>query len=144
MAENGGEQNDLEKLASLGREHLIDDTPVEMSDAEMKQALAPKAKRIDLEGKSMADFDFFRQRKILNREGEETGHGLVAVPKGSGTLQIEYTCPYCQHRGYDEQPVPEPKPLPNGKVRKVKMSKKSIKFRCEGCGKTVYVQKLKD
>ena len=138
------EQNDLEKLASLGKEHSLDDTPVEISEEEMKNAIAPKATKINTEGKTMADFEFFRQRKILNKEKQETGHGLVAIPKGSGILQIEYTCPYCKHKGYDEQPVPEPKATKTGKIKKVKMSKKSIKFVCGGCGKTVYVQKLKD
>lgn len=117
---------------------------VELSEQELKQALAPKAKKVNLEGKTMADFEFFRQRKIVNKEGQETGHGLVAVPKDSGIIQIEYKCPYCLHDGYDEQPVPEPKVNKKGKLKKVKLSKKNIKLVCKGCGKTVYVQKLKD
>jgi len=122
----------------------LEDTGEEMTEEEMRHAMAPKPTKIELEGKSMADFEFFRQRKITNKEGEETGHGLVAVPKDSGIIQIEYTCPYCKHHGYDEQEVPEPKVNKKGKLKKVKLSKKNIKLVCGGCGKTVYVQKLKD
>ena len=95
-------------------EKSIDDDPeavplegeAELSEEEMRKAMAPKPKKIELEGKSMVDFEFFRQRKIQNKAGQDTGHGLVAVPKDSGIIQIEYTCPYCQHEGYDEQEAP--------------------------------------
>lgn len=131
-----------EELAEEGED--LTEEGEDMTEEEMRHAMAPKPTKIELEGKTMADFEFFRQRKIVNKEGEETGHGLVAVPKDSCIIQVEYKCPYCQYDGYDEQPVPEPKVNKKGKLKKVKLSKKNIKLVCGGCGKTVYVQKLKD
>ena len=106
--------------------------------------IAEPSRKIKFEGKSMADFTFFRRRKIANKEGEITGHALVVLPKDSKQLQIEYTCPYCKHKGYDEQDVPEPGVTKTGKPKKLKLSKKSIKIVCKGCGKTVFIPKLKD
>ena len=86
-----------EELAEEGED--LTEEGEDMTEEEMRHAMAPKPTKIELEGKTMADFEFFRQRKIVNKEGEETGHGLVAVPKDSCIIQVEYKCPYCQYDG---------------------------------------------
>lgn len=98
------------------------------TSASVEKAPAGPASRIDTAGKTMADFEYFTNRKLVYKKTkEESGKARVAVEKGSTTAKIEYTCPACANAGYLEQAF----------------EKIPLYFNCEKCGYKVKVDKLK-
>ena len=65
-------------------------------------------------------------RDIENDKGEKIGEIRVLVLE-DGVARVEYQCPKCGHIGYDEKPWKRP-----------------FSVKCEECGHTIRVPKLRD
>lgn len=98
------------------------------TSASISPAVGVKRAGIDTAGKTMADFEYFTNRKLVDKKTkEESGKARVAVEKGSTTAKIEYTCPACANAGYLEQAF----------------EKIPLYFNCEKCEYKVKIDKLK-
>ena len=78
-------------------------------------------------GISPSEVRYHTWRKLSNRKGEIAGELRVLVLKKDGIARVEYVCPYCGEYGYLE-----------------KEWKRPFRFKCEHCGKTIRVPKMKE
>jgi len=118
-------------MANAKKDLPAKDTSVSIIKVANSASVSPDGsakKGIDTTGKTMADFSYFTNRKLIYKKTkEESGKAKIAVEKGSTTAKIEYTCPACANTGYLEQ----------------EFIKIPLYFNCEKCDYKVKVDKLK-
>ncbi len=85
------------------------------------------AEMIRKEGIRPSDAIYHTWRDLANRKGEIRGKLRIIVLKADGMARVEYICPYCEEYGYLEAAWARP-----------------FKFKCQSCGKTIHVPKMKD
>ncbi len=84
-------------------------------------------KMIEEMGITGSDVLYHTWRKVKNRKGEEKGELRILALKKDGMARVEYVCPYCEKYGFKEETWRRP-----------------FSFKCDHCGKTIRVPRLKD
>jgi len=65
-------------------------------------------------------------RDVKSKDGKSIGKIRVLVPPNSDTAMVEYTCPECGHKDYDERPWKRP-----------------LYVKCKKCNNKIGVPKMK-
>ncbi len=78
------------------------------------------------EPKSIEELDYFTNRTFYDENGKKVGYVKVWVFKGEKIANVKYKCPYCGFEGELQ-----------------KEWKRPFRFRCQNCGKSIKVPRLK-